>query len=75
MNTLAKYSIFFSLLFAGFTVFAQSESSLDKEVEVIKAYQPNVLDAQKITSNPSINDTVNYSPEFDYRIFSTEKVE
>ncbi|HOO82967.1 MAG TPA: hypothetical protein PLS94_00250 [Prolixibacteraceae bacterium] len=72
MNTLAKYSIFFSLLFAGFTVFAQSESSLDKEVEVIKAYQPNVLDAQKITSNPSINDTANYSPEFDYRIFSKD---
>lgn len=60
------------LLGAGFFAQAQSDSTLTKEVEVIKAYQPSISDAYKISSNPRINDTINYVPEFDYRIHSND---
>lgn len=51
--------------------FAQTDSLMNKEVEVIKSYQPSINAAQKISENPKIIDTINYSPSFDYKIFST----
>ena len=50
---------------------AQIDTTMNKEVEVIKAYQPTINAAVKISDNPKIIDTVNYSPTFDYKIFST----
>jgi hypothetical protein len=73
MKKTIKYpSILLLLLGAGFFAQAQVDSTLTKEVEVIKAYQPSISDAYKISSNPRINDTINYIPEFDYRIHSKD---
>jgi hypothetical protein len=72
MKNLLKYHILFALLLIATTMFAQSETTLDKEVEVVKAFQPTISDAQKIMTNPSISDTTNYSPTFDYRIYSKD---
>jgi hypothetical protein len=51
---------------------AQIDSTLNKEVEVIKSYQPSISEAYKIGSNPKITDTINYSPTFEYHIFSRD---
>lgn len=51
---------------------AQSDTTLTKEVEVIKAYQPSISDAYKISINPRINDTITYVPVFEYRIQSQD---
>ncbi len=50
---------------------AQTDPNLNKEVEVVRAYQPTVDQAMKILSSPKIVDTVNYTPTFDYKIRST----
>ncbi len=58
--------------FSGLFAFSQQQDSvMNKEVEVIKAYQPSIPDAFKIVSSPKINDTVKYTPTFDYKIKST----
>lgn len=73
MRTILKTNILIALfIIANHWAFGQTEPTLNKEVDVIKAYQPNISDAQKIMHNPSINDTVNYVPEFEYRIFSND---
>lgn len=48
-----------------------ADPSLNKEVEVVKAYQPTVNDAMKILSTPKIVDTMNYTPTFEYNILNT----
>lgn len=60
---------FFTLTQTGW---AQPDSTLNKEVEVIKAYRPSISDAYKISANPRINDTINYTPSFEYSIFSKD---
>ena len=69
-----EFKIIYSFLFLLIVTAAngQSDSTLNKEVEVIKAYQPTISDAYKIGTNPLINDTITYSPTFEYRIFSKE---
>ncbi|MDA3815773.1 MAG: hypothetical protein PF486_00220, partial [Prolixibacteraceae bacterium] len=65
------FSIFiFSL--TGTTLSAQTNSELNKEVEVIKNYQPSISDAYKISNNPVIRDTNNYTPTFLYNIYSSD---
>jgi len=59
------------LLLSSFIGYSQSDSIMNKEVEVIKAYQPSISDANKIVSSPKISDTVKYSPVFEYKIKST----
>lgn len=51
--------------------FAQTDTLLTKDVEVIKAYQPSISEAFKITGSPKIVDTTSYTPVFDYKIQST----
>jgi len=46
----------------------QPDSTLNKEVEVIKAYQPSISESFKIGTNPQIRDTVLYTPTFSYSI-------
>ena len=47
------------------------DTIVNKEVEVIKAYQPSISEANKIYTSPKIVDTVRYTPVFDYKIEST----
>ena len=65
----------FSLMFVAiipFALSAQPDSTLQKEVEVIKAYQPSISDAYKIGSNPKIKDTITFTPTFEYKIYSSD---
>ncbi len=59
------------LFFLGFSVFAQKDTTLIKEVEVIKAYEPSITGASKINVSPKIADSANYSPVFEYKIKTT----
>ncbi|MBN1926956.1 MAG: hypothetical protein JW798_14080 [Prolixibacteraceae bacterium] len=63
-------NIFLTVFLLGFAKFsmAQPDSTLVKEVEVIKAYQPSITESYKISFSPKISDTVNYTPNFDYNI-------
>jgi len=56
--------------FTGILSYAQ-DTIMNKEVEVIKAFQPTVSDANKIFTSPTISDTIKYTPVFDYKIQST----
>ncbi len=47
---------------------AEAQKQIDKQVQVVKAYQPRVKDAYKITRLPEISDTSQIRPEFDYYI-------
>lgn len=52
------------MLFSGFHLEAQEK--IEKRVQVVKAYQPKVKDAYKITELPDITDTSQVTTEFDY---------
>jgi hypothetical protein len=57
---------------AGFAsmAYAQRDTSLIQEVEVVKAYRPEISDANKISSMPRIEDVDHEKPSFHYSIFS-----
>ena len=60
-----------SLLMGAGNAMAQKDSlKLKQEVEVVKAYQPSILDAQKINDIPQIKPEQTEAPTFDYSIFS-----
>jgi hypothetical protein len=71
MRNINKIISVLTLLLFSTSVFSQKDSTLVKEVEVIKAYQPSITDAIKINTSPKITDTANYSPVFEYKISST----
>lgn len=75
MNIKAKlYSILF--LIPALYAAGQENNNLNKEVEVIKNYQPSISEAYKIGKNPVIDDTTSYTPTFLYNIYSNDiKVE
>lgn len=52
------------------TTFAQQDTTINRQVEVVKAYQPNINDSYRISTTPRIVDTVLYTPTFDYKIYS-----
>ena len=49
---------------------AQQDTSLTREVEVIKAYNPTISDANKINDMPKIDEEEPQKPTFNYSIFS-----
>lgn len=59
-----KLSILTIILLGATTTFAQN--NLNQEVKVVKAYEPVINDAYKISSLPKIVDTLNVTPTFDY---------
>lgn len=52
------------------TAFAQRDTSLTREVEVVKAFKPTLMDAQKINEMPKIEEIERQKPAFDYNISS-----
>lgn len=60
-----RISILTIILLGATTAFAQN-NNLNQEVKVIKAYEPVINDAYKISSLPKIVDTINVTPTFDY---------
>lgn len=76
MNIKTKLYSLLLILFSAFYAVGQSNSNLNKEVEVIKNYQPSISEAYKIGKNPTIDDTTSYTPNFIYNIYSNDiKVE
>lgn len=70
MKTLNQAIIILAVLVAvGLPCYAQQDT-INRQVEVVKAYQPSISDAYRISSMPRIVDTVQYSPVFEYRINS-----
>ncbi len=66
-----KYIVFtFTCLSLFIQANAQRDTSLTKEVEVVKAYQPSVSDAYKINDIPTIKEEEHQKPVFDYTIYS-----
>jgi hypothetical protein len=56
-------------LFTSFVTHAQKDS-IQREVEVVKAYTPTIMDAEKINEMPVIKDEVFRKPDFNYSIDS-----
>lgn len=52
------------------TSFAQRDTTITQEVEVVKSYTPTITDAYKINDMPAINDEEQEKPTFNYSIFS-----
>jgi len=68
---LAASLLSFGLLMGAGNAMAQKDSlKLKQEVEVVKAYQPSILDVQKINDIPQIKPEQTEAPTFDYSIFS-----
>jgi hypothetical protein len=63
--------IFFSVLIStSGAALAQRDTTLNREVEVIKSFRPTISDANKISSMPQIEDAQHEKPTFNYSIFS-----
>jgi hypothetical protein len=53
-----------------FTTSAQRDTTLNREVEVVKAFKPTIQDAHKINEMPKIEETELQKPAFNYNIKS-----
>jgi hypothetical protein len=65
-----KYLLVAFLITSFFVASAQRDTTLSQEVEVIKAYNPSISDANKISDMPNIEDADHEKPNFNYSIFS-----
>lgn len=75
MNTLNRTIIISAAVLAfGLPCRAQQDTTINRQVEVVKAYQPSISDAYRISSVPRIVDTVQYAPVFEYHINSVPVV-
>ncbi|MEL7588911.1 MAG: hypothetical protein AAGU19_19525 [Prolixibacteraceae bacterium] len=79
MNKLIYLSLIL-ILISPFSRGQQNETELKKEVEVVKAYEPNISEVFKINSTPQIGNRETEKPAFEYTIkprpvFSTFQVE
>ncbi len=63
-----RFNIGILLMLFTFTSFGQN--SIDKEVQVVRAYEPVLSDAFKINQLPVISDTMKLVPKLSYSIFS-----
>lgn len=70
INLKFKHILIPILLGINLLVFGQQDTSLTQQVEVVKAYKPNISDAFKINDLPKINETDHQKPNFSYNIFS-----
>ncbi|QGY42996.1 hypothetical protein GM418_04785 [Maribellus comscasis] len=65
-----KYILSILLIFAVTVARAQRDTTLTQEVEVVKAYNPTISDANKINDMPKIEEEEHQKPTFNYSIFS-----
>ncbi|MDR1172649.1 MAG: hypothetical protein LBL24_09370 [Bacteroidales bacterium] len=52
------------------TSFAQEKDNLNRELVLVRPYEPSVTDAQKISTLPSLKDSFSIKPAFEYSIRS-----
>ncbi len=65
-----KNFLFVLFTIASYTTTAQRDTTLNREVEVVKAFKPTILDAYKINDMPKIEETSPQKPTFNYNIKS-----
>ncbi len=65
-----KYFILLLMLAPATIAFAQRDTTLSQEVEVVKAYKPTISDANKINEMPKIDEEKPQKPTFNYSIYS-----
>ncbi len=70
MSKILKYIIAAGLFFLPIFPLMAQEENLNKELILVKPYEPSVTDAQKITTLPSLKDSFSIKPAFDYSIRS-----
>jgi hypothetical protein len=60
------------IAFSGIALFAnaQRDTTLNREVEVVKSFKPTIQDAHKINDMPKIEETEHQKPTFNYSIKS-----
>ena len=63
-------SILIVALTTGIAVAQKDTTKLNQSVEVMKAYQPTITNANKVSLLPVIEDTTRFTPEFKYSIES-----
>jgi hypothetical protein len=51
-------------------IYAQEPENLNKELVLVRPYEPSVVDAQKISTLPDLKDTFRIAPTFHYSILS-----
>ncbi|MFW6043607.1 MAG: TonB-dependent receptor, partial [Marinilabiliaceae bacterium] len=68
MKTLNIWFLMMVFMLAGVVTQAQDPDPLNKDVRVVREYMPEVSDARKINEMPEREDTLEVSPEFDYRV-------
>ena len=69
-NKNIKYLIFILLTGVITHATAQRDTTLTQEVEVVKAYNPTISDANKINDMPKIDEEEHQKPTFNYNIYS-----
>ncbi len=68
-NHIKKYILLLFLLGAATMVFAQKDTTLTQEVEVVKAYKPSISDANKINDMPKMDEEEPQKPTFQLQYF------
>jgi len=65
-----QYILAIFFIFNISTVFGQQDTTISREVEVVKSYTPTIRDAYKINEMPGIEEEEQEKPTFNYSIFS-----
>ncbi|KPL11248.1 MAG: hypothetical protein AMS26_20385 [Bacteroides sp. SM23_62] len=69
-RTIIKHTITFitAFLLPGMTPLMLAQDEIDKEIVVVKPYEPSLSDAFKINVLPSVSDSISIRPDFNYII-------
>ncbi len=59
------------VLFLLFSLSLSAQEGIDREVVVVRSFEPSVADAAKINLLPSLTDTISVLPDFSYSIVPT----
>ena len=68
MKTLNIWFLLIIFMLPVIVAHAQDPDPLNKDVRVVREYMPEVSDARKINEMPEREDTLDVTPEFDYRV-------
>ncbi len=65
-----NFTLAAAVSFISISLYAQEEG-IDRDVYVVRTFEPSVVDASKINILPSLTDTISISPDFSYSILPT----
>lgn len=70
LNKIKSYFFIFLFVLTVQTTLAQRDTTINREVEVVKSFQPTIQDAHKIYEMPKIEEAEIQKPTFNYSISS-----